>query len=336
VVRAKREIGEEDLEKISLFCSVPRKRVIPAVDSDNIYAIPPELDKRGMTKSLFDVFGMESRKKDMRVWNNRLNSARKAEKEIKIGIVGKYHDHSDAYISVNEALFHAAAKNGVRVKVIPIDSEIENIKSVVSKVDGIIVPGGYGKRGVEGMIEAIRTAREKKIPFLGLCYGLQMAVIERARNVSGFEDANTTEIDPKTSYPVVDIIESQRDEKKMGGTQRLGGYPAVIKNGTLIHSIYSGENDFTGTVTERHRHRFEVNPGMHKDLEKSGLVISGVSPDGVLVEFVELKNKEHPFFAATQAHPEFKSSFMRPHPLFVSFMKSSSSKNNLNKDSLKL
>jgi len=322
VVRAKRTIEKENLDKISLFCSVPRERVIPATDAKNIYEIPIALEDGGFLDAFFGIFGEKKKEKDLIEWRERYRKLVTAEKEIQVGIVGKYHDQSDAYISVNEALTHGGAINGVKIKIIPIDSEREDIGGIVSLMDGIVVPGGYGSRGTEGMIEAIKTAREKNIPFLGLCYGLQMAVIERARNVLGHKDANTTEIDKDTSCPIIDILESQKTEDKMGGSQRLGAYPAVIRKGSFVDEIYEGPEG--GNVSERHRHRYEVNPKYHKDLEDSGLIISGKSPDGELAEFIEIPKEIHPFFVATQAHPEFKSRFMEPHPLFTAFIKAAS------------
>lgn len=324
VVRAKRTIEKENLEKISLFCSVPRERVIPATDAQNIYEIPIALEDGGFLDAFLGIFGESKKEKDLIEWRERYRNLITSEKTVQVGMVGKYHDQSDAYISVNEALTHGGAINGVKVKIVPIDSEREDIGGIVSLMDGIVVPGGYGSRGTEGMIEAIKTAREKNIPFLGLCYGLQMAVIERARNVLGHKDANTTEIDKDTSYPVIDILESQKTEDKLGGSQRLGAYPAVIEKGSFVDEIYG--NPEGGNVSERHRHRYEVNPRYHKDLEDSGLKISGKSPDGELAEFIEMSPKEHPFFVATQAHPEFKSRFMEPHPLFTAFVKAASKK----------
>lgn len=321
IVRAKRQIEKSNLEKISLFCSVPMNRVIPTVDSKNIYEIPPDFDKKGLASELLGIFKLPPGKKDFILWKKRLSGNRNAKKTVKVGIIGKYHEHPDAYISVNEAIFHAAAKNGIKVKPIPIDSEAPDMKKKVLEMDGIIVPGGYGKRGIDGMIKGIKIVRENKIPFLGLCYGMQMAIIERARNVIGWKDANTTEIDPETAHPVVDILENQKGIGKMGGSQRLGNYPAVLRKGSLIYDIYSKGGKFKGTAVERHRHRYEVNPSYHGKMEDSGLKISGKSPDGALAEFIELDIKDHPFFLATQAHPEFKSSFLFPHPVFDAFIK---------------
>lgn len=322
VVRAKRPIDRDNLDKIALFCSVPNDRVIEALDVKNIYAIPPALDKNGFLDAFLDVFKIERKGDDLKSWKAQLAKVDNVTEEVKIGIVGKYHIHPDAYISVNEALYHGATENGVKLKVIPIDSERTDLDQALSEVQGIVVPGGYGNRGVEGMIEAIRIAREKKIPFLGLCYGMQMAIIEWSRNVLNFKDAHTTEIDDKTPYPVVDILENQKGIDRMGGSQRLGAYPAVIKEGSVVSKIY-GDRVKDGIINERHRHRFEVNPKYHKDFIDSGLTISGISPDGKLAEFIELPESVHPFFVGTQAHPELKSRFLDPHPLFVGFIKSS-------------
>ncbi|MDD4930931.1 MAG: CTP synthase [Candidatus Colwellbacteria bacterium] len=319
VVRAKRPVDKDDMDKIAMFCSVPRNKVTPALDARNIYEIPISLEENGFLDAFLGHFGMKRKEKDLVEWRAKYKRFIGSKKEVIIGVVGKYHGQSDAYISVNEALVHGGAGNGVRVKIVPIDSERSDIKEAVKNVHGIVVPGGYGSRGVKGMIEAIKTAREEKIPFLGLCYGMQMAVIERARNVIGHQDADTTEINKKTSYPVIDILEGQKNEKKMGGSQRLGSYPAIIRKGTFTAKIYGISGG--GKVDERHRHRYEVNPKCHEDLEKSGLAISGRSPDGKLAEFIEIPPKDHPFFIATQAHPELKSRFMEPHPLFLAFIK---------------
>ncbi len=319
VVRAKREVAPENIDKISMFCNVPVERIIEAVDAKNIYEIPVNLEERGLLNAVLQRFSLDEVPNNLLEWREKLERIRSAEKTVRVGMVGKYHNHPDAYISVKEALFHGGVENDVKVDIVPIDSESENLEEEIKGVSGIIVPGGYGKRGVEGMIEGIRIARTNKIPFLGLCYGLQMAVIERARNVLGWDDADTTENNEETSHPVIDILESQKNLDKMGGNQRLGAYTAVIAPGMVVSGIYNLENG--GEVSERHRHRYEVNPAYHADLEKSGLVFSGKSPDGELVEFIEIPKEQHPFFVATQAHPELKSKFMEPHPLFVSFIK---------------
>jgi len=229
-------------------------------------------------------------------------------------MVGKYLDHPDAYISVVEALRHAGIAYQTKINIIGVDSENTlKINKILSKVDGILVPGGFGIRGIEGKVKAIQFARENKIPFLGLCLGLQVAVIEFARNMCKLHDANSTEFNPKTKYPVIEYLPEQLKIKSMGGTMRLGSYPAILKPDSKIRKLY-GKNQ----IAERHRHRYEVNPEYHQILQKNGLIFSGNSPDKKLVEFIELAN--HPYFVATQAHPEFKSRPIKPHPLFLGFI----------------
>jgi len=320
VVRTKRPMERENFKKLSLYCSIAPEQIVESVDASSIYEIPLALEKNGLAKAVLKRFGFKPGRPELADWKKRCERL-KSKKIITIGMVGKYHAQPDAYISVNEAVSHAAAGLGLKVKLVPIDSDSEDVEKKIRNTDGIIVPGGYGSRGTEGMIEAINFSRRKKIPFLGLCYGLQMAVIEFSRNVLGWKKANSSEIDQKTPYPVIDILESQKDAKHLGGTQRLGAYPAVLKKGTKVWNIYEPWHKGKGRIEERHRHRYEVNPKYHRDLEKAGLVLGGLSPDKQLAEFIELPVKEHPFFVATQAHPEFKSRFLEPHPLFVAFLK---------------
>jgi CTP synthase len=238
-------------------------------------------------------------------------------------MIGKYLDIGDyklvdSYISVNESLKHACAKNSVKLDLIWIDSKkLENgeVDSYLKNFDGIIVPGGFGSSGVEGKINAIKYCREHNVPFLGLCFGLQLAVVEYARNVCGLKDAHTTEVSPNTSNPVVDILPEQKNISSKGGTMRLGAYDAILKKNTLVHDIYGAD-----VVSERHRHRYEVNPEYHEILQSNGLIFSGMSPNARLVEFIEFPN--HKYFVGTQAHPEFKSSLLKPAPLFDAFIKS--------------
>jgi CTP synthase len=222
---------------------------------------------------------------------------------------------------VNEALRHAGASNGVSVEIIPIDAEKPDMMAKLKRVSGIVVPGGYGYRGVPGIIQSIKFAREHKIPFLGLCYGLQIAIIEWCQNVLGWKDAASSEFDLKTDHAVIDVLDSQKELKNMGGTQRLGAYPAELLKSSFLWKIYEPWHKGKGVIYERHRHRFEVNPKYHKEIQSKGMVFSGMSPNRELVEFIELPQKMHPFFIATQAHPEFKSRFMEPHPLFTAFVK---------------
>ncbi len=324
VVRAKRTIGEENLRKISLFCGVEPGHVIEAMDLKSIYEVPIRLQENGLLRAVFDVFSLEEAKKDLKEWRRRYARLETATREVRIGIVGKYHNHTDGYISVNEALLHAAAKEGVSLIIEPIDAEGGGVAAQVKRVDGILVPGGYGERGVEGMLRAITYAREKKVPYLGLCYGLQLAVIERARNVLKLKGADSHELNQETEHPVIAILDEQKTVTKMGGTQRLGSYPAHLVKGSIVSKAYRSWHGGTNVINERHRHRYEVNPAYAARLTESGLLLSGFSPDGSLVEFIELPEKEHPFFVATQAHPEFKSRFLEPHPLFECFLRKAS------------
>jgi CTP synthase len=266
---------------------------------------------------------LESRKKpEFKEWNEKLNSILNPQKEINVALVCKYLDSGnfqlrDSYLSVSEALQHAGANNSCKVNIHWLNSKkLQENPEELLKYNGIIVPGGFGSSGVEGKINAIKFVRENKIPFLGLCYGLQLAVIEYARDVCGLKDANTAENDPATTNPVIDIMPEQRGITDKGATMRLGEQTAILKEDTQIFDIY-GQKE----ISERHRHRYEVNPAYHKILTDAGLVFSGFSPSGVLAEFIELPKEEHPFFIATQAHPEFKSSLLKPSPLFDAFVK---------------
>ena len=320
IVRAKRKILQDNLNKISLLSSVPKKHIIEALDVKNIYDIPVNLNKEGLFSIVSSLFKLRKKEKGMEIWKKQIDGISLIKKEIKIAIVGKYHKKSDAYISVNEALRHSATTHSVKLKIVPIDSEERNIEEKIKNIDGIVIPGGYGKRGTKGMIETIKFAKKNKIPFLGLCLGLQIAVIEHARNELNWKDANSTELETETPHPVIDILEKQKKIKIKGGTQRIGSYPAILKKDSLIWNIYKKEHLGKGIINERHRHRFEVNPLFHKEIENSGLILSGFSPDKKLVEFIELPTEKHPFFVATQAHPEFKSQFLKPHPLFSAFI----------------
>ncbi|MCX6713494.1 MAG: CTP synthase, partial [Candidatus Vogelbacteria bacterium] len=282
------------------------------------------------------LMGLKPKKNDLNEWRKMTEKTKNSKEEVKIAIVGKYFKTgdfvlSDVYISVIESLKHAGSFLGKKVKIDWLDStdyETDSSPSTKLRVNklkelrayqGILVPGGFGERGVEGKIKVIQFARENKIPYFGLCYGMQLAVIEFTRNVLGLKDAHTTEINPKTKNPVIAIMDEQRKlmaEKNYGGTMRLGAYPCALKKGTIASSAYNSDQ-----ISERHRHRFEVNPAYVERLEKAGLIFSGTSPNGVLMEIAELPKTKHPFFVGTQFHPEFKSSPLHPHPLFVEFVK---------------
>jgi CTP synthase len=319
VCRSEHEIPENIREKLALFCNVRKTSVIQNRTADCLYAVPLMLEKEGLAREACNHLRLDSYVPDNSKWEEMVENIRtiNPEEKVKIAIVGKYVKLEDSYISVVESLQHAGFENKVKVEVEMVDSETivpENVKEKLSKYDGIVVPGGFGDRGIEGMIETIKYAREEKVPFLGICLGMQMTVIEYARNVLGIKDANSAEFSSNTKNPVIHIMETQKEIKKKGGTMRLGSYPCVIKEGSLANEVYG-----TNKIDERHRHRFEYNNDYKERLENAGLTCSGVSPDGSLVEIVELK--EHPYFIAGQFHPELKSRPNRPAPLFVGLIK---------------
>ena len=316
VVRSDRPVDESAVRKISLFCDVDADAVINATDVDDIYAVPLMLHRGGLDGVITRILELETERPDLAGWEHMVERARQATAEVTIGLVGKYVDLPDAYLSVVESLRHGALANDVKVDLrwIPSD-EMDGLLAAdhLAGVDGIVIPGGFGIRGIEGKIAAARHARENRIPFLGLCLGLQCAVIEFARSQLGLVGANSAEFDPTTPHPVIDLMESQQEVADMGGTMRLGIYAAKLKEGSLARDLYREE-----LIYERHRHRYEVNNRYRKDLEAAGLQLSGTSPDDNLVEIVELPS--HPFFIASQFHPEFKSRPDNPHPLFAGFM----------------
>jgi CTP synthase len=313
IVRSDREIDEAVRKKISLFCDVETKAVISAPDAKDIYEVPLKLHDGGLDDVVCGRLQLVTGPPNLETWKAMVDKAMSATEEVTIGIVGKYVDLPDAYLSVVEALRHGAAAHGLRLDLrwIPSD-ELTGLLSdaYLEDLDGLVIPGGFGYRGVEGKIQAIRYARESNVPLLGLCLGLQCAVIEIARSVMGMTEANSTEFDPSTPDPVIDLMSSQEDVEEMGGTMRLGLYAAKLAEGSKVRDLYGKE-----LVYERHRHRWEVNNRYRKDLEKAGMRLSGLSPDDNLVEYLELI--DHPFFIATQAHPELRSRPDEPHPLFV-------------------
>jgi CTP synthase len=324
VGRSEKYIDGRRRERIALFCNVHPNDVISNPDVNNIYELPMVLEAQKFGDKILAKLSLKKRKMDMKNWEQLIKKVKNIKRKIKIGVVGKYFATgdfvlSDVYISVIEAIKHGCWANDLEPNLIWIDSEdIEKRgTSVLKDVDAIVVPGGFGGRGTEGIIKSIQFARENKKPFLGLCYGLQMAVIEFARNVAGLKNANTTEIDPNTPHPVIYIMSEQEKhmkEKHYGATMRLGSYLCRIKKNTLAYAAY-GQNK----ISERHRHRYEVNNKYRSRFEKKGLIFSGTSPDNHLVEMIEIKN--HPFFIATQFHPEFQSRPLSPHPLFVGLIK---------------
>ena len=317
VCRAEQEIDESVKEKIALFCNVRKQDVIENKTVSNLYEVPLMLEKQGLADRVCEKLGLNN-KVDNSNWEKMLETIKNLKDEnVKIAIVGKYVKLEDSYISVIESIKHGGFANKCKVEIDLVNSEkvtSQNAKELLGKYNGIIVPGGFGGRGVEGKIETIKYARENKIPFLGICLGMQMTVIEFARNVLGYKDANSEEFDEETTHPVIHIMEEQIGINKKGGTMRLGSYPCNIKEGTLASKVYKEEN-----INERHRHRYEYNNKYKEEMEKNGLVCSGISPNGKLVEIVELK--DHPYFIGVQFHPEFQSRPDRPHPLFVELVK---------------
>lgn len=319
VCRTVKELSENMKKKIALFCDVEPDAVINNLTADSIYDVPLLMEQEGLDHIALKKLGLADRPVDLSDWKDMVARIHNAKGVTRIALVGKYVKLHDAYLSVVEALSHAGYAYGTKIDIRWVNSEeIEENKPDLSEVfkdiDGIIVPGGFGYRGIEGKIDAIRYARENKIPYLGLCLGMQCAVIEFARNVCGMKKANSSEFIPDTPYPVIDLMSDQEDVTEKGGTMRLGIYPCKLKDGTKARTLYDNKE----IIYERHRHRYEVSNELRPILEKAGLVISGTSPDGRLVEIIELK--DHPYFAATQAHPEFKSRPNRPHPLFLGFI----------------
>ncbi len=317
VCRCERPLTEGLKEKLSEFCDVPVNRVITAPDASSIYEVPLVLEQEGLAQSVLDCLHLEQRDPDLEGWRTLIDRMKNPKGELEIAIVGKYIQLSDAYLSVVEALTHAAVQCGTHLKLRWVNSEdLEQfpVADQLQGVAGIVVPGGFGSRGVDGKINAIRHAREQKIPFLGLCLGMQCAVIEWARHVAHLDDANSSEFDPNTSNPVISLLPEQEDVVDLGGTMRLGLYPCRLTEGTHTFNSYSQE-----VVYERHRHRYEFNNAYRSLFLETGYSISGTSPDGRLVEIIEMPN--HPFFVATQFHPEFESRPNHPHPLVEGFIK---------------
>ncbi len=319
VLRSDCEIPKDMMEKVASFCNVRKEDVIPNLTASSLYAVPLMLEEAGLAHSACHHLGLEDREPDLTEWKNMVHMQETADKPLTIGLVGKYVALPDAYISVMESIRHAGAANGAKVDIKLINSEevtSETAEQLLGSVDGIVVPGGFGDRGIEGKIEAVRYARENKKPYLGLCLGMQMAVIEFARHVGGLEGASSSEFG-EHKYDVIDIMPDQKGVD-MGGTMRLGLYPCKLEEGTISREVY-GE----GLVYERHRHRYEFNNVYREQLAAKGLKFAGLSPDGKLVEIVELSRDVHPWFVAVQFHPEFKSRPNRPHPLFNGFIKAS-------------
>lgn len=336
VCRAEQPVDDRRKETLAWVTSIPAQNIISAPNIDTIYRVPMNFDQQKLTDKILAKFGMKSKKNDLAKWKNLLSKVTRVstgKKEVDIAVVGKYYETgayklADVYISVVEAIKHASWNNGVKANlhwISSLDVEKRGANKVLEGFDGIVVPGGFGSRGTEGMIQTITYARENKLPYLGLCYGMQMATIEFARNVAGLKTANTTEVDDDTPHPVIHIMPDQAKKllkREYGATMRLGGWDCVITRGTKTEKAYlnAGLIKKTGSakISERHRHRFEFNNEYRAQLEQAGLVIAGTTPDGQLVEIVELK--DHPYFVGSQFHPEFQSRPLSPHPLFDGFM----------------
>jgi len=328
VCRARQPLDEPRKRKLAIASSVDEGNIVSAPDIESIYDVPINFEKDDLGNKILNKLGLKSRKKDLVDWRKMVSKIKSAKKVVNIGIVGKYFSTgdfclTDSYISVIEAIKHAGGANNIKPVLHWINAEDVEKQGVriLKKFDGIIVPQGWGSRGAEGKIATIRYARENKVPYFGLCFGMQMAVIEFARDVLGFKGANSEEVDPKTAYPVIHIMPGQKEliaKKQYGGTIRLGGWPCKIVPGTHLATAYAKFGK-KGTISERHRHRYEFNNDYREQYEKAGLKVAGTSPDGKIVEAVEIAN--HPFFIGTQFHPEYISRPLSPHPLFVEFLR---------------
>jgi CTP synthase len=321
ICRSEQVLGREIRKKIALFASLPLEAIVSAYDVENIYSVPLAFHDEGVDDFVLEHFALEAPASDLDGWRALLEHAEAAKETVRIAIVGKYVELEDAYLSVAEALRHAGFLHGCRISIDWVDSESlvregDGGTSAAERLagsDGILIPGGFGSRGFEGKIAAARYARESGVPYLGICFGMHVAVCEFARDVAGMDGANSTECDPETPYPVIDLLPEQKEIADLGGTMRLGADPIKLNAGTRARAIY-GE----AVAYERHRHRYEVNNMLRKRIESAGLVMSGTSPDARLVEVVEIP--DHPFFVASQYHPEFKSRPDRPAPLFREFV----------------
>lgn len=316
VCRTEQELEDGIKDKIALFCNVPKSHVLQNLDVPTLYAAPLAMEAEHLAEVACECLQLPCPKPDLSSWEKMVRQLLHPQKNVRVALVGKYTALHDAYISVVEALRHGAVAHEASVDIKWIDSETvtpENIDELFSGISGILVPGGFGNRGTEGMIASIRYAREHGIPYLGLCLGMQLAIVEFARHVMGFSDAHSVELDPGTTHPVINLMPEQDGVEDIGGTLRLGAYPCLLDKTSVAYALYGNEQ-----IEERHRHRYEVNNYYREDFVKHGMKLSGVSPDGRIVEMMELP--DHPWFLATQGHPEFKSRPNRPHPLFVGFI----------------
>ncbi|MGI9550460.1 MAG: CTP synthase [Aurantibacter sp.] len=319
VCRTEHHISEEIKDKLALFCNVKREAVVQSIDASTIYDVPILMQEEGLDTVVLKKLNLsDSKKPDLGNWNEFLHRHKNPNNEVTVGLIGKYVELQDSYKSILESFIHAGAVNEVKVNVRSIHSEHltkKNIKDKLKGLNGIVVAPGFGERGIEGKIEAVRYARENRIPFLGICLGMQMAVIEFSRNILGLEDANSTEMLEGTSHPVISLMEEQKNIVDKGGTMRLGAWDCEIAPGSLVNEVYGGET----SISERHRHRYEYNNDYREQLEEAGLIATGINTQTGLVEIVELEN--HPWFIGVQYHPEYKSTVASPHPLFVGFVK---------------
>ncbi|UOE93976.1 CTP synthase [Alkalihalobacillus sp. LMS39] len=319
VVRTEKPVPQDMKEKIALFCDINKNAVIECRDADTLYQVPLDLQAQKLDSIVCEYLNLNCNGADMDEWISLVDKVKNLSEKVTIGLVGKYVALPDAYLSVAEALRHAGYAFDADIEIKWINSEEvtkANVEEMLQDVDGILVPGGFGDRGIEGKIHAIQYAREQKIPFLGICLGMQLASVEFARNVLGLEGANSAELNPQTNYPIIDLLPEQKDVEDMGGTLRLGLYPCKLQAGTVAHEAYNDQ-----VIYERHRHRYEFNNEYRQQMEEAGFIFSGTSPDGRLVEIIEVA--DHPYFVASQFHPEFVSRPTRPQPLFRDFIQAS-------------
>jgi CTP synthase len=317
VCRTERELGHNIRTKLARFCNVKEEAVIQSIDASTIYDVPNLMMEEGLDRVVLGQLQLEYHTADLSSWNNFIDKLKNPNDEVTIGLIGKYVELQDSYKSILEAFIHAGAANEVKVVVESIHSEFLSQESIAPKLahlDGILVAPGFGERGIEGKIQAIKYVREHQIPFFGICLGMQMAVIEFSRHVIGLSDANSTEMNPQTSHPVIDLMEAQKEITDKGGTMRLGSWDCNLLENNIAHRVYG-----TTQIAERHRHRYEFNNAFKHQIELAGLKASGLNPETGLVEIVELNT--HPWFVGVQYHPEYKSTVANPHPLFLAFIK---------------
>lgn len=342
IARSEVPLDHKRKEKIAFSCNIPTENVVSAPDIESIYDVPLNFERDHLGDMISKSLRLPKRETDIGDWKKFVSKVKNTKNKVRIAVVGKYFDTgdfvlSDAYVSVIEAIKFSSYQQGLKPELVWVnakdfegsEAKVKSmLKKKLSNVDGILVPGGFGETGIEGKINVIKYARTNKIPYFGLCYGMQLMVIEHARHVAKMKGAHTTEIDSESPYPVIDIMEHQKKNmanKNYGGSMRLGGYKCLLKKGTIAYEAYEKSNMFNkGEIVERHRHRFEVNPMFIENITKTGLVFSGTSPDGTLMEIAELPKEKHPFFVGTQFHPEFLARPLRPHPLFSAFVKAAS------------